>query len=136
MKDTFSQDQMNKMAQATTQQAEEFAEFSKNGFEAWMQSTNIMMEGMSDMYKSWSSYGNKMRETQAEAVKEFMACKTLNDMTETSTRVAQQSMEQAMSGATEISEKTIKVYMDALTPINDQVNTAMQKTAKKAKKAA
>jgi phasin family protein len=95
-----------------------------------------MMEGMSDMYKSWSSYGNKMRETQAEAVKEFMACKTLNDMTETSTRVAQQSMEQAMSGATEISEKTIKVYMDALTPINDQVNTAMQKTAKKAKKAA
>jgi phasin family protein len=127
---------MNKMAQATTQQAEEFAEFSKNGFEAWMQSTNIMMEGMSDMYKSWSSYGNKMRETQAEAVKEFMACKTLNDMTETSTRVAQQSMEQAMSGATEISEKTIKVYMDALTPINDQVNTAMQKTAKKAKKAA
>lgn len=134
--DKFTQDQMEKVTRAATQQAEEMADFSKSGFEAWMKSTNIFMDGATSLFKTMSNYGNEAREKQAAAIKEFMACKTLNDMTETSTRVAQQSLEQVMSGATELSERSIKLCMDALEPINDQISKGFQKTAKKASKAA
>lgn len=132
----YAQDQIEKITKAATQQAEELADYSKSGFEAWMKSTNIWMDGATSLFKTMSNYNNQTREKQAAAMKEFMSCKTFNDMTETSTRMAQQSLEQAMSTATDISEQSIKLCMDALEPINDQVSKGMQKTAKKASKAA
>jgi phasin family protein len=134
--DKYAQEQMEKVTKAATQQAEEIADFSKSGFEAWIQSTNIFMDGATNLFKSMSNYANSARETQADAMKEFTACKTLNDMTETSTRVAQKSLEEAMNNATELSEKSIKLYMDSFQPINDQISKGFQKTAKKASKAA
>tara|TARA_B100001750_G_scaffold80884_1_gene64278 strand:- start:587 stop:1000 length:414 start_codon:yes stop_codon:yes gene_type:complete len=134
--DKYAQEQMEKVTKATSQQAEEFAEYSKSGFEAWIRSTNILMDGATNLFKTMSNYGNETRERQAEAIKQFMACKTLNDMTETSTRVAQQTLENAMSNATDLSEKSIKLCMDAMEPINDQVSKGIQKTTKKAAKAA
>ena len=134
--DKYAQEQMEKVTKAATQQAEEMADLSKAGFEAWMKSTNIFMDGASNMFKAWSNYGNSARETQTSAMNEFMSCKTLQDMTETSTRVAQKSLEEAMSNATDLSEQTIKLCMDSLEPINDQITKGFQKTAKKTAKAA
>lgn len=134
--DKYAQEQIEKITKAATQQAEEMADFSKSGFEAWMKSTNILMDGATNLFKTMTEYSNDAREKQATAIKEFMACKTLNDMTETSTRVAQQSLEQAMTSATDFSEKGIKLCMDALEPINDQISKGFQKTVKKASKAA
>ena len=134
--DKYTQEQLEKVTKAATQQAEEMAEFSKSGFEAWMKSTNIFMDGATNMFKAWTDYGNSARETQAAAMKELMSCKSLQDMSETSTRVAQQTLEQTMSSATDISEKSIKLCMDSMEPINDQISKGFQKTAKKASKAA
>jgi hypothetical protein len=135
----YSQEQIEKMAKAATQQAEEMANISKAGFEAWMKSANIFMDNTQNMFKTITKMTNSARETQAAAMKQFMSCKTLNDMTETSTKVAQQTMEQSMSQATELAEKTIKSCMDTIEPISEQMSKGLQttmKTAQKASKAA
>ena len=79
---------------------------------------------------------NSSREKQAKAMKELMSCKTLNDMSDASTKMAQATMEDTMSNATTMSEKTIKMCMDTMEPINDQMTKGFQQTAKKTKKAA
>ena len=134
--DQYSQEQMENVTKAATKQAEEMAEFSKSGFEAWMKSTNIFMDGATNMFKAFTEYGNSARETQAAAMKELLSCKSLQDVTETSSRMTQKTLEEAMSNATELSEKSIKLCMDSLEPINDQMSKGLQKTAKKASKAA
>lgn len=134
--DKYAQEQIEKATKAATQQAEEMAEMSKASFEAWMKSMNICMDGATNMFKTWTNYNNAVREKQATAMKELMACKTLNDVTETGTRVMQQSMEQSMNCATEMSEKSIKWCMQTMEPINDQISNGFQKTMKKASKAA
>ena len=132
----FGQDQMEQMTKTATQQAEDMANMGKTGFDAWMKTTNIWMDNTQNMWKSCTDMMNSAREKQARAMKEFMSCKTLNDMTETGTKIAQQTMEDTMSNATTLSEKTIKMCMDTMEPINDQMTKGFQQTMKKAKKAA
>ena len=109
------------------EQAEEAAAFGKDSYEAWLKTTTIMMEGAQDMLKYWTNSANKAREKNAAAMKTFMSCKTLNDMTETGAKIAQQNLEDTMSSATEISEKTVRLYMDAFEPLNEQFSSAFNK---------
>ena len=57
-------------------------------------------------------------------------------MTETSTKIAQDLAEQAMSNATSLSEQTVKICMDTMEPINDTMSKGFQASKKAAKKAA
>jgi len=132
----FNQDQVEKMTQTATQQAEEFANYSKSGFDAWMKTTNILMDGAQNLMKSCTDMANQAREQQAAATKQFMSCKTLNDMTETSTKVAQELTEQTMSNATTLSEQTIKVCMETAEPLSDTMSNGFKATKKAASKAA
>ncbi len=131
----MNQDQIEKMTQAATKQAEEFANFGKTGFDAWMKTTNLWMDGTQNLIKACTDMANNAREQQAAAAKQFMSCKTLNDMTETSTKLAQETMEQSMSNATALSEKTVKVCMDSLEPLNDTISQGFKATQKASKAA-
>ena len=132
----YAQEQMEKMSKAANDQVEEISSFGRNGFDAWMKSTNVLFEGTGEMMKSWTSMTSKVRENNLNAVKELMACKTLSDITETSAKLAQESFEDGMNCATEISEKSIKIYMSALEPLNEQASTSFRKMTSKAQKAA
>jgi phasin family protein len=132
----YSQDQIEKMTKMATEQAEDFANMGKNGFEAWVESANIWMNGTQNMFKTWSNITNAAREQQAKAMKEFMSCKTINDMTETGSKLYQQSLEQSMSQSTQLTEQAIKTYMDSVEPINDQMTKSFQNGMKKAQSAA
>lgn len=122
-----AQDQMEKYTAKAKAQAEEAASYGRDNYEAWMKSTTIVMEGAQDMMKYWTNSLNKAREQNAAAIKTFMSCKTLNDMTETGARIAQQNMEETLSSATEMSERSVRLCMDAFEPLNEQFSTTFQK---------
>lgn len=122
-----AQEQMEKYSAKAKAQAEEAAAYGKENYEAWLRSTTIMMEGAQEMVKFWTNSTNKAREKNAAAIKTFMSCKTLNDMTETGAKIAQQNLEDTMSSATELSEKTVRLYMDAFEPLNEQFSSAFNK---------
>ena len=132
----LNQDQLEQMTKQASQQAEELNQLGKNGFEAWLKTANLWMDGTQNLWKSYTDMANQTRESQAQAAKQFMSCKTLNDMTETSAKVAQDLSEQMMSNATSLSEQTVKVCMETLEPLNDSMTKGFQTAKKTSKKAA
>lgn len=129
----FSTDQM---AKDMSKQAEDMMAMSRQSYDALMKSNSIWMSGANTMWKSMTSMTNEAREKQAAAMKKMMSCKTWNDMAETGTQAAQEALDVAMSGATKLSEQSIKLCMEAMQPINDQASSAMQSAMQKAKAAA
>jgi len=95
-----------------------------------------MMDGAANMMKELSSMGESAREKQAATMKQLMSCKNMNDITEITTKISQETMEDTMSMATKLSESTIKLCMDSAEPLNDTMSKTMQTMKKKNAKAA
>jgi phasin family protein len=121
----------NVMTQGKTQFdkfAQEAAVSSKEQVDAFMKSGGVFMKGFEEILKTYVSMSQTTAEKNSQAVKSFLGCKNLNDFTEAQNKFARQNFEDFMSGATKLSELSIKVTTESFAPINDQ----MSKTIKKA----
>ncbi len=116
----------NKQFEKFTQDA---ANYGQEQVEAFVKSGTILAKGMEDIMKTCMSLAQTQAEKGQEAAKTIMACKTLNEFTEAQSKLAQDSFDDFMSGATKLSELSIKVATESLEPINDQVGKAMKKAA-------
>ena len=124
---------MERKAMNTNKQFEKFtqdaANFGQEQVEALVKSGNILAKGMEDILKTCMDIAQANGEKGQEVAKTLMACKTLNELTEVQTKLAQESFDDFMSTATKLSELSIKVATESLEPINDQVGKAMKKAA-------
>ena len=119
------------MTQGTVQfekLAKEAANSSKDQMDAIMKSGSVFMKGFEDLTKAYFGLAQQTAEKNTQALKSLMSCKDVKELTEAQNKWAQQSFDDMMSGATKISEISVKLATDAFTPINDQ----MGKTIKKA----
>ena len=119
------------MTQGTVQfekLAKEAANSSKDQMDALMKSGSVFMKGFEDLTKTYFGLAQQTAEKNTQALKSLMSCKDVKELTEAQNKWAQQSFDDMMSGATKISEISVKLATDAFTPINDQ----MGKTIKKA----
>lgn len=105
----------------------EAASSGKEGVEALLKSTNIWMKGTEDIMKTYMSLAQESAAKNSEAIKTLLGCKNLNELTEAQNKLAQQSFDGFMAGATKLSELTVKLTTEALEPINDQVSKTMRK---------
>lgn len=105
----------------------EAASSGKEGVEAILKSTNIWMKGTEDIMKTYMSLAQETAAKNSEAIKTLLGCKNLNELTEAQNKLAQQSFDGFMAGATKLSELTVKLTTEALEPINDQVSKTMRK---------
>lgn len=99
----------------------------KEGMDALMQSSTLFAKGAENLVKTCMTLAQDSAEKSAEAVKALMSCKTLNELTETQSRLAQDGFDQYMSGITKLSELTVKLATDSFQPLNTQVTKAMKK---------
>lgn len=107
--------------------ANEAVSASKENVEALIKSTNIWVKGAEDIMKTYMTLAQENASKNSEALKSLMACKTLNELTEVQNKLAQESFDGFMAGATKLSELTVKLTTDALEPINDQVSKSIKK---------
>lgn len=117
---TQGKTQYDKVAQQTTKAGQE-------QFEAVVQSTNVAMKGLEDIYKTYFSLIQSSAEKNSKAVKTLLGCKTLNELTEAQNKLLQQNFDDLMSGATQISEISVKVCTDCLEPVNQQLTKNIKK---------
>lgn len=103
------------------------ASAGKENVEAIIKSTNIWMKGTEDLFKTYMSLAQDTAAKNSEAFKTLLACKNLNELTEVQNKLAQESFDGFMAGATKISELSVKLATDALEPINDQVSKTIRK---------
>jgi len=105
------------------------AVLGQDQIEAVVKSTTILAKGMEDIMKTCMEIAQEAGEKSATVTKTMMSCKTLNELTEAQTKLAQTSFDQFMSNATRISEMSVKLCTDCMAPINDQMGKAIKKAS-------
>lgn len=99
----------------------------RQGVESYVRFGTSLMKGSEAIIKTCMELAQDSAERNASALKNLMACRTLNEAAEAQNKLAQSNMDDAMSAVTKISEMTIKVCTEACEPINDQVAKSMKK---------
>jgi phasin family protein len=97
-------------------------------------SSATFAKGAEAIMKTITEAAQGSGQRNAEAVKALFATRTLNEFAEAQNKLAQQNFEDAMSTLTKVSEMTIKLYSEALEPINGQMTKAMTSAMSAAKK--
>jgi phasin family protein len=122
---------MDKYAQGYMKQMEEIMSAGKQSTDAWMKFNEVFSKGMEDMVKTYISKAKTSGEKNATVWKDLMACKTINEVTETQARIAKEVLDDAMSTSAQISEMSVKVAMECLEPINKQVSSTLKRAQAK-----
>lgn len=123
---------MNDTTQKFEKLTAEAAAHQQEQLEAVIKSGNLFLAGTQDLLKTYAGLAQQSVEKNSEAVKTLLGCKTLNELTETQTRLAQESFEGFINNATKLSELSVKLATESFEPLNAQLN----KTVKKASEAA
>ncbi len=103
-------------------------EFNTNCSQACTKSGAIFMKGMEDVMGTMMSLAQEASEKQAGFVKEVMNIKDISELSEIQNRIIKSSFEDFISGATKISEVSVKVLTQSAAPVSEQISKAMQKT--------
>jgi phasin family protein len=114
------------------QLAQDASSAGREQMEAFVQSGNVFARGFEDLFKTYISWAQESAEKNSQAIKELMSCKTLNEFTETQSRVARENFDGFMDGVTKISELGVKVSTEAFEPINDQFSKSIKRAGESA----
>jgi phasin family protein len=125
--DNFMENTMKKSNVAFDQFGKDASEISREYSDAVMKSGTILMKGCENMVSVMMSIVQSSAEKQARLLKEAMSSKTINEFAEIQNKIAQTSFDDFMSGATKISEISVKVITESSEPVNAQVTRAIQK---------
>ncbi|MBI1326787.1 MAG: hypothetical protein GC136_04000 [Alphaproteobacteria bacterium] len=109
--------------------AQDAANVSREAMETAMKSGNIFARWVEEASKMCMSVAQETTEKNSEAFKALLSCKTINELTETQNRLAQQNFDSMMSNVTRFSEMSIRAATDCFEPINDQFSKAMKKAS-------
>ncbi|MAI61214.1 MAG: hypothetical protein CBB87_01840 [Micavibrio sp. TMED27] len=110
--------------------AQETANVGRENVEAFIKSGAIFAKGFEAIVKTASTLTQSAAEKQAQFAKEIINSKTLNEAAEAQNKIAQANFDEFVSGATKISEMSVKLLNDSAAPINEQLTKSMEKVTK------
>lgn len=114
--------QFEKMTQSAT-------EMSREGIEAFIKTGTLFAKGMEDIIRTSVTMAQETAEKQAQYMKDAMSSKTLNEWTDVQNKIAQESFDDFMTGATKISELSVRMLTEAAEPLNDQLSKGIKKAS-------
>lgn len=124
----------NAMEMTMTKNKEQFEKLSndaaaagKEGLDALLKSGSVFAKGYEDMFKACFGLAQKTAEKNGEALKTLLTCKTVNEVVELNSRIAQENFDDLMTGVTRLSELSVKLAADGFAPINDQLTKTIRK---------
>lgn len=124
---------METMMEKGKNQAEKFAQdtaaFGREGMEAMMKSSSIFAKGVEEIIRTSITIAQNSAEKQAQLMKQAMSSKTLNEWSEVQNKIAQANFDDFMTGATQISEMSVRLMNDASEPLNTQVTKTVKKAS-------
>jgi len=117
------------MTQGKTQMekaTQDAADIGRESTEALMKCGTLFMKGFEDIMRETAALAQNAAEKQAQYVKEALSTKTLNEWSEMQSKIAQANFDDFMSGATKISELSVKLLSESAAPFNAQMTKAMK----------
>ena len=112
--------------------AQDATEMGRQNFEAMVQSGTVFAQGFENIMRTAMSFAQNSAEKQGKFMKEALSSKTLNELTEVQNKIVQTNFDDFMSGATKLTELSVKTLNDTIEPINAQATKGMQKAQKMA----
>ena len=105
----------------------ELTGFGKDNVEAVMTSGAILAKGMQDLNDVWLGLARASVEDAVGAAKALFGCKTLPEMVEVQTGLAQAQYEKFVADSRRLSAMSAKLGENASAPINARVTVAVEK---------
>jgi phasin family protein len=111
---------------------EQFASFAKDNGEAFMTASTILAKGCEGIAKAWLAFCQEVATTGASTTKQLIGAKTLREAVDLQADFAKTSFDRMVAEGTKVSEMSLKVANEAIEPINQRVNLAVEKFLKPA----
>lgn len=111
---------------------EQFSSFAKENGEAMMTASTILAKGYENIAKAWLGFCQEVATTGASTTKQLIGAKTLREAVDLQADFAKTSFDRMVAEGTKVSEMSLKVANEAIEPINQRVNVAVEKFLKPA----
>lgn len=110
---------------------EQFIAMGKENAEAFAKSSNVALKGFEEIAKAWQGLASRSAEKTDAAVKALTSCKSPVEAAELQSKLARESVEQAINETRKIAELSQTVFTAALEPLNARIAAfqALTKTA-------
>jgi phasin family protein len=126
----MSRDQLQKLFPAAVKSFDDVTAFQKDCLEALVAASTSMAKGYETIAKEVFAFNQKAAEAGMASAKALAGCKTVQEAVELQGKLARQSLDVWLNESTKISELTVKVANEAITPINAKMTDAVEKFVK------
>ena len=113
----------NKNYEKMTQDA---ANWNKETTEACQKSMSIYAKGFQDCMSLYTDMFQNMAERQNKLMKDMLGKKNINEVSDALQTASQENFNEIMANMSKLSEKGVKLAMESMEPINEQMNKSIQ----------
>jgi len=110
--------------------SDELTKHGKENVEAIVKSSQILAKSAEELTKAVAAFTQASVEMATKANQAFMGVKSVQDLAEIQSELAKSSFDHFIAGASKISDMTVKVANEAMEPISQRINVAVEKITK------
>jgi len=125
-----TQEQLGKAATAACQGYEELAALGKENLDALVRASTVLVKGFETLGREFASYNQSSLEKGVANAQALFGVKTLRELVELQSEIAKESFEALMEQSSKLGELSVKVANEAMSPLHEQVNVAVEKMLK------
>ncbi|MFZ4541840.1 MAG: phasin family protein [Rickettsiales bacterium] len=125
-----SSEQVNKASQGASRAAAEAMEAARENITTLTEVCNVAATVSKELAAEMVSYFNKQFAQNVELSKQFLTCRTLNDMFDLSTRITKANLDAFFSQSVKVSEMIFQCATDCSEPLNEAVSETSARMAK------
>jgi phasin family protein len=125
-----TQEHLEKATTAAFQSYDELAALGKDNIDAFVKASTVLFKGFEVLGKEVASYGQTSLEKSVSNAQALFGVKTLRELVELQSELAKQAFDAWVEQGTKFGEMSVKVANEAIEPIQEQVNTAVEKIMK------
>lgn len=119
-----------KAGSAVFKDYDDMAGFGKKNVDAFVKSGTLWAQAMQDFGKTFSDMTRLSMEKSVVASQAFMSCKTLADVAKLNNELVKQGYDQAIEDSRKLTDMSIKMTEEVVSPIAEQYNSVVDKITK------
>jgi hypothetical protein len=125
-----SAEQLSRSGASANRTLSESMELSRENTEALVECSNIAVSVSKEICAELISYSNKTFAQNVELGKQLLACRTLNDMFDLSSKVMKTNLDAFFSESVKMSEKLFQCATDIAEPMNERLSESSERISK------
>jgi len=126
----LSKEQLEKVLPETVGRFSDFASFNKDTVDALVAASDVAAKAFETISDDVAAYNRQAWDDSIANTKALFGCKTFEDVVELQTTAVRTQFEKFLTDSAKLGELSLKAANEALDPISDRVNEAIDKFGK------